>query len=258
MQRWVSTILTLSCTRQIKLALAKDPTNSEYLNLKEELTSLIELTKEYLESTQTDTAPAASTSGTTKSSSAASTSTQRPPSSSSSKQTTPSTFIPTHSLKAGDDCQARFSGDAKFYPARITSVGGADTNRVYSIVFKGYDSTELVSHNDIKPLTDNKKRMIEVEEEEKEKERKRKKNEKKADTKEVKNKEQGDRQKTWQSFTKKSAKKGIGEINQTIPPLFERVLTYSSVWLVVVIPGVTGRPCPSLPRLIFLLTLFCP
>jgi survival-of-motor-neuron-related-splicing factor 30 len=114
-----------------------------------------------------------------------------------------------HNLKAGDDCLARYSADQKFYPARITSVGGADENRVYSVTFGGYESTEIVAHGDIKPMTESKKRAIQLSEEDLEKERKKRKNEKKADTQAAKAKEQGAKQKSWQSFAKKSTKKGI-------------------------------------------------
>lgn len=76
-------------------------------------------------------------------------------------------------------------------------------------MFSGYDSTEIVAHADIKPMPETKKRAMELTEEEAEKDRKRKKNDKKADTKQVKQKEQGDRQKSWQSFAKKSTKKGV-------------------------------------------------
>lgn len=88
-------------------------------------------------------------------------------------------------------------------------MGGSDENRVYSIIFSGYESTEIVSHADIKPLSESKKRAIQLSEEDLEKERKKKKNEKKADTMKVKTQEQGERQKSWQSFAKKSTKKGV-------------------------------------------------
>lgn len=93
-------------------------------------------------------------------------------------------------------------------------MGGSDTNRVYSVIFSGYDSTELVSSDEIKPLEDKKhfKRGAAAEmmsEAEMEKERKRKKMEKKMETKTVKTQEQGARQQSWQKFAKKSAKKGV-------------------------------------------------
>lgn len=78
-------------------------------------------------------------------------------------------------------------------------------------MFQGYESTELVSSGDVKPINDpvKAKRALELSAEEQEKERKRKKNEKKAETKQVKTAEQGQRQKSWQSFAKKGAKKGV-------------------------------------------------
>lgn len=62
---------------------------------------------------------------------------------------------------------------------------------------------------DIKPLAEHKKRELELTEEDKEKERKRKKNEKREVIKKEKQQEQDQRQKGWQSFAKKSTKKGV-------------------------------------------------
>lgn len=90
-------------------------------------------------------------------------------------------------------------------------------NRVYSIVFKGYNTTELVKGNEIKPLppnyanttapSANKRKLTKAEEDEKE--RKKKKNEKKLEVKAAKAKEQTQKQASWQKFAKKSEKKGV-------------------------------------------------
>lgn len=42
--------------------------------------------------------------------------------------------------------------DNRYYPARITSVGGSKDDPVYSIVFKGYNNSEMVRSWEIKPL----------------------------------------------------------------------------------------------------------
>lgn len=122
-------------------------------------------------------------------------------------------------LQTGDECLARYSADHKFYPARITSIGGSADNRVFSVIFNGYASTELVTAVDIKPASTaahddgpgnkGKRGAAVLSEEDAEKERKRKKNEKKAETKQTKTLEQGLKQKSWQSFAKKSTKKGV-------------------------------------------------
>ncbi|KAH8835888.1 hypothetical protein DL96DRAFT_95819 [Flagelloscypha sp. PMI_526] len=124
---------------------------------------------------------------------------------------------PTHNLKAGDECLAKYSTDGQWYPARITSVGGATTNQVYSIVFKGYNTTELVKAAEVKPMPVNyelkthaagNKRKL-TKEEEDERERKKKKNEKKVEVRAQKAKEQNAKQASWQKFAKKSEKKGV-------------------------------------------------
>ncbi|KAI5475293.1 hypothetical protein MNV49_001635 [Pseudohyphozyma bogoriensis] len=200
---------------QVKLALAKDPSNAELLSLRDEVTSLITLTKEILAasgppaSASASPAPAAAAAPKPSSSKAA----PRPSSATPTPGgSTPTPSAATLSLKSGDKCQARYSGDGKFYPARITSIGGSDSNRVFSVIFEGYDSTEIVSSGDIKALSEGKKRALEVSEEDLEKERRRKKNEKKNETKAVKTQEQGERQKSWQSFAKKGAKKGLSGV----------------------------------------------
>lgn len=123
---------------------------------------------------------------------------------------------------AGDECFAKYSGDGKWYPARITSIGGADDRRVYSVVFKGYNSTELVAAADVKPLPPSyaaanasaqaaasaKKRKL-TEEEEKEAARKKLKNEKRVEVRAQKAAEQNSKQAAWQKFAKKGEKKGV-------------------------------------------------
>ena len=60
--------------------------------------------------------------------------------------------VQTKHFAAGDDCLAKYSGDGQWYPARITAVGGGESNRVFSIVFRGYNTTELLKAHEIKSL----------------------------------------------------------------------------------------------------------
>lgn len=99
----------------------------------------------------------------------------------------------------------------------VHRIGGSSDTRIYTVVFKGYDSTELLSASEIKPMTDSKKRALEMSELDAEREKKRKKNDKKNETKAVKAAEQLEKQKSWQSFAKKGAKKGV-----SIPGLVSR------------------------------------
>ncbi|KAF7347775.1 Survival of motor neuron-related-splicing factor 30 [Mycena venus] len=181
---------------QVDLAISSDPDNAELVSLRSELKELIELTKSAIAAQ----AEAASSS--------------KAESSSSSRKKDLST--PSHAWSAGDECLAKYSGDGQWYPARITSVGGSADNRVYSVVFKGYNSTELVKSSEIKTMPANhafvapastKRKLTKAEEEEREK--KKKKNEKKVEAKAAKAKEQMAKQATWQKFAKKSEKKGV-------------------------------------------------
>ncbi|KAI6047579.1 hypothetical protein EDC04DRAFT_2863804 [Pisolithus marmoratus] len=106
-----------------------------------------------------------------------------------------------------------YSGDGSWYPARIISVGGSTENPVYSIVFRGYNTTELVKGTEIKPLPANYQDKGPAAEEEREK--KKKKNEKKLEAKAAKAKEQMAKQAQWQKFAKKAEKKGGTSIFKT-------------------------------------------
>ncbi|KDQ63679.1 hypothetical protein JAAARDRAFT_387194 [Jaapia argillacea MUCL 33604] len=179
---------------QVELALSADPSNAELSSLRSELKELIELTQ-----TAIAQAEAASLSK------------------ADSRKALAATAA-SHSWSAGDECLAKYSGDGQWYPARINSVGGSEDKRVFSIMFKGYNDTELVDASALKTLpanhssggpaaASNKRKLTKVEEEEREK--KKKKNEKKLEVKAAKAKEQMAKQQTWQKFAKKAEKKGI-------------------------------------------------
>ncbi|GAA5832224.1 hypothetical protein JCM5353_008204 [Sporobolomyces roseus] len=190
---------------QLKLGLAKDPSNTEFLTLKEELESLIDLIKQSI----APSSAAPSTSRTT-------------------APAPPASDKPKREWKSGDDCSARYTGDGKWYPARITSVAGSSEQPIYTVIFKGYDTPETISQKDLRPASnqfgngapsssapllggggEGKRKAGEPSAAELEKEKKKKKNEKKAETQKAKAEEQANRQKGWQSFAKKSAKKGV-------------------------------------------------
>lgn len=178
---------------QVEVALSSDPANAELASLHSELKELIELTQAAL--AQAEVASSSKSDATRKA----------------------ATATPTQTWSAGDECLAKYSGDGGWYPARITSLGGSAENRVYSIMFKGYNTTELVkafeikslppNHSGAAPSSSNKRKLSKVEEEEREK--KKKKNEKKLEVKAAKAKEQSQKQQTWQKFAKKSEKKGV-------------------------------------------------
>jgi survival of motor neuron-related-splicing factor 30 len=173
---------------QVELALQADPDNEELTSLRSELKELIQLTEASL------------------------------PQSEQSVVKRKSAPTPAHVFSAGDEVLAKYSGDGNFYPARVTSVGGSSEKRVYSVVFKGYNNTELVDAAAVKSLpanyhtnhtpTSSAKRKLSKEEEE-EREKKKKKNEKKLEARAAKAKEQNEKQASWQKFTKKAERKGV-------------------------------------------------
>jgi survival of motor neuron-related-splicing factor 30 len=184
---------------QVELALSADPDNTELSSLRSELKELIELTQVALAQQE-----------------AAATSTSK------TESRKVAHAASTAQWKAGDECLAKYSSDGQWYPARIASVGGSQENRVYTVVFKNYNTTELLNASSIKPIppnyqagggggsfagNGNKRKMAKVEDEEREK--KKKKNEKKLEVRAAKAKEQTEKQATWQKFAKKSEKKGI-------------------------------------------------
>lgn len=180
---------------QVETALQADPDNAELSSLQSELKELINLTQQAL---------------TASASTAAASSSSKPKAGPSA----PAARAPAEAWNAGDDCLARYSGDNQWYPARIVSVGGAADRRMYSISFKGYDSTELVDAGVLKPMPTGaaaahapKRKLTKGEEEERD--RKKKKNEKKLEVRAAKAKDQAAKQTTWQKFAKKSERKGI-------------------------------------------------
>lgn len=179
---------------QVEVALEADPSNTELASLRSELKELIELTQTAI--AQQEAAASSSKAEASRKAAAAGSSVK--------------TWV------AGDECLAKYSGDGQWYPARIASVSGSADNRVYSVLFKGYNSTELVNSSQMKQIpanyqapapVNNKRKLNKVEEEEKE--RKKKKNEKKIEVRAAKAKEQTVKQQSWQKFAKKSEKKGI-------------------------------------------------
>jgi survival-of-motor-neuron-related-splicing factor 30 len=177
---------------QVELALVADPDNAELASLRSELQELINLTTTLI--SQSESAASSSK-----------------PTDSSRKATTTQNSV---TWNAGDECLAKYSSDGAWYPARINSVAGSAEKRIYSIVFKTYNTTEQVEASSLKPLPHNYNLLPSAkrkakEEEEEEKERKRKKNEKKLETRAAKAKEQLQKQASWKKFAKKSEKKGV-------------------------------------------------
>ena len=175
---------------QVDAALAADPENAELKELKTSLLELVELTRASIAAE-----PAAKPS--------------------TSKRKEEEAAQPQHSFQSGDDCLARYSRDNQWYPAKVASVGGSVERRVYSVMFKGYNTIEVLGPSELKPLPANystsvagTKRKLSKEEED-ERERKKKRNDKKLEVRAHKAQEQTAKQSSWQKFAKKAEKKGI-------------------------------------------------
>jgi len=179
---------------QVELALLSDPGNTDLTSLQTELKELIALTEQAIAKSE-----------------------KRVPTSKSSASSGSKPSASSNSFLSGDDVLAKYSGDNSWYPARITSVGGSEDHCVYSVVFKGYNSTEVVQAGSIKPLPSGYQPTSSAganigkrkAEHEAEKERKKKKNEKKAEVRAEKAKEQIEKQASWLKFAKKAEKKGV-------------------------------------------------
>lgn len=251
---------------QVEQALAADPENEELAELVSELKQLIELTKATL----------AQTSGADKAKAE-----KKAAAASASAHSSAAAGAQHHqqgragkAWAAGDECLARYSGDEKWYPARITSVGGAEGNHVFSVVFRGYNTTELLKAHEIKALPASfqassssgpygassdpgggagsgagagSKRKL-SKEEELDRERKKKKNEKKLEVRAAKAKEQNQKQASWQKFAKKSEKKGVhiaGVSGTSIFKTPDNPYGKGGPLLVVIIPPLRLARCVS-------------
>ncbi|KAK0549526.1 hypothetical protein OC845_003064 [Tilletia horrida] len=159
---------------QVQTALMAEPENDELRNLESELHNLISMTRELIEQQEAEAnaaaeAAAAAYSGKGKRRSAEEAEAEEQgaevwnehitdadaaaaATSSKSQSSAPvAQSGPARQYAAGEEVQAKYAGDGRWYPARITSIGGSVHNRVYSIVFKGFNTTELLPASDLRP-----------------------------------------------------------------------------------------------------------
>ncbi|KAK9765986.1 hypothetical protein K7432_005247 [Basidiobolus ranarum] len=131
---------------QVNTALEADPENAELNKLKQDLNDLISLTESFLQ--QQEQVPPPQTKPVKKPSAPPKATTSLPP-----KVQKISAFeIPAsdHRWTIGDTCQAKWSSDKQFYEAVIVAISGDGT---YSVTFKGYGNTEVVSAEELKPIS---------------------------------------------------------------------------------------------------------
>lgn len=188
------------------------------LALKAELENLIQLTKDYLK----QQAPAASSS----------TSKHQQHNHDHHKAGGGSSSSATVNFTTGASVLAKWHKDHKFYPAIIANVAGTTDDPVYTVIFDVDKSTEVLRKADVKAMTDSKKRSFQFSGGGKDSDgaasdsaaasgsggpskrakQAAEKSEKKALKEEDRKSrvaEQNNRQSSWQSFAKKSTKKGV-------------------------------------------------
>lgn len=65
---------------------------------------------------------------------------------------------PAVSYRVNDSVMAQWKhGDGRYYPAKITSITGSSTDPVYIVKFTGYDETESLTVNDMRPQNQKRK-----------------------------------------------------------------------------------------------------
>lgn len=201
---------------QVRTALEADPNNEELRVLEEELQKILDLNKDLFNSQNPASSSSTSDTGT---------------SNAKQSQPHPVKIEPKHKFAAGDECQAKYEGDGRFYDARIVSVAGSQQNPMYTILFKGYNETAIVTSESLKPpkhtsggghhrvhsndqaqssssshLPSRQPKL--TPEEEAERERKKKRSEKKNERFANRTAEAQAVQNSWQKFAKKAEKKG--------------------------------------------------
>lgn len=196
---------------QVQGALKGDPENEELRTLEGELKNLIDLTTQLISAQASDDTPSTSSIGTD------------------FKTRDNVTASADHRYAVGDECEAKYEADGRWYAARIVAVAGSMQNPMYTILFKGYSDTEVVTSSSIKATKDTasvqkangqltskstSKRLSAAEEAERE--RKKRRSEKKAERFASRTAEANAVQNSWQKFAKKAEKKGVMKKDKSI------------------------------------------
>jgi len=198
--------------QQVEAALTSDPTNEELMQLKQDLSQVIELTSQLVTA---GTAPEQVTEPEptkeeeeTEIEQAFTTAKSEEKKKSKSRWGEKEPVLPVKPWQVGERCQAPYNG--KYYDGKITEIDG-DT---VSLIFDGYKSIESASLGELKlpangattPFVKSSKRELEIKRKEYLKEKKKKKQEKMQEQIESKEKEK----KQWQNFSSKAfGKKGF-------------------------------------------------
>jgi survival-of-motor-neuron-related-splicing factor 30 len=137
----------------IESLLALDPSNDEYIALKQDITDAIQLTEDALNELRPKPKAAPAPRESSPSEPAKWSKENHPafqpgykkPGDKADASSAPAVF------KVGDQVLAKWvSGDGGFYPARITSLTGSSANPIYYVEFKKYKNTETVKYADLK------------------------------------------------------------------------------------------------------------
>ncbi|KAI7900545.1 uncharacterized protein BX663DRAFT_439089 [Cokeromyces recurvatus] len=116
---------------QVELALQSDSTNEELQKLQADLKELIAMFE------QVQSSPVKKSNN------------------ADASPTTTTMALKNNTFSVNQEVMARWSGDGQFYKAVITAIGGAD--QVFSVKFKGYNDSEFVKAEDIKPIIEKKR-----------------------------------------------------------------------------------------------------
>lgn len=170
---------------QVNLAISKDPENAELLNLKADLTKLIDLTKDVLEIQQSTT----------------------------KKPTETKVQAQVLSFEIGDHCLARWE-DGGYYEAVVSAKTDVEGDILYSVIFVGYNNVEIYKLEDLKAFVPQNKPPEPSEMDDKDKKKKKKKRPMpKAEGPTKGEADQKKKQDAWLKFANKKAKVKVGSVS---------------------------------------------
>jgi survival-of-motor-neuron-related-splicing factor 30 len=211
---------------QVNDGLTLAPDDKELLDLKAELSDLIDLLKDQIKQEEAE-ADAKQRKWQQKKFPVSTASPQTASPAPASDENTPEPAQPSpakpESFKVGDVVSAKWvSGDGAYYPAKVTEVTGSSSHPYYTVQFiKWEDTIQTLPGYHLRVLTDDKKRKaVAVEREQVPKKvdpAAREAAEEKKRRKLVEKQELERQQKNWQNFAARGPKKRTGAVGKSVP-----------------------------------------